>query len=239
LGDHAVSQSLESLSVPTTSQSDGNPINWETQPPFRIPRPTVSPSHSCGESGLFPLVLLFSRPRRPASRQTCSQSGRLFFSNTASPTSPDLQSLLRAVAQLPSTASVRLVPGCAFAPALARGVPARLPEAFMSPTVAVGHRLTAPSRDGLPADRRGFSTDPDGVTPSCLRTPLFALPYLAAVCVGQSLPGVTPAMGRDPRSVSLVRGADMLSTHHERPAGVAFVFQVPDDPVSSSSAESR
>lgn len=47
------------------------------------------------------------------------------------------------------------------------------------------------------------------------------------------------AVGHDPDAVPLVWGADMTSTHHERPAGVARLLQVIEDSVCASSSESR
>jgi hypothetical protein len=46
-------------------------------------------------------------------------------------------------------------------------------------------------------------------------------------------------VGHEPDSLPLVRGTDVVSTHHERPDGVVFRFQVFDDPVSDSSSDSR
>jgi hypothetical protein len=43
----------------------------------------------------------------------------------------------------------------------------------------------------------------------------------------------------DPDAVASVGGADMASTHHERPAGVARRFQVTEHPVSAVSSEPR
>jgi hypothetical protein len=51
--------------------------------------------------------------------------------------------------------------------------------------------------------------------------------------VGQSDPG------DNPHPLATVRGSNVVSTHHERPAGVAFRFQIFEHPVSSESAEAR
>jgi len=43
----------------------------------------------------------------------------------------------------------------------------------------------------------------------------------------------------NPDSIPLVRRADRPSTHHDRPAGVAFLFQVREYPVATSASQSR
>jgi hypothetical protein len=45
-------------------------------------------------------------------------------------------------------------------------------------------------------------------------------------------------VGHDPDSLPSVRGANVVSTHHERPSGVACFFQVLQDEVTASSSES-
>jgi len=44
-------------------------------------------------------------------------------------------------------------------------------------------------------------------------------------------------VGHDEHPLSPVRGTNVVSTHHERPDGVAFRLQVFDNPVSSESSE--
>ena len=51
--------------------------------------------------------------------------------------------------------------------------------------------------------------------------------------VGQSLPG------DNPHPLAAVRRPDIVSTHHERPSGVACRFQVGEDFVGSDSSEAR
>jgi hypothetical protein len=51
--------------------------------------------------------------------------------------------------------------------------------------------------------------------------------------------GVTHASGDDPDAVASVGGADMASTHHERPAGVSRRFQVTEHPVRAVSSEPK
>ncbi len=46
-------------------------------------------------------------------------------------------------------------------------------------------------------------------------------------------------MGHDEDALPSVGGSDVVSTHHERPDGVAESLQVFDDPVSAESAEAR
>jgi hypothetical protein len=43
----------------------------------------------------------------------------------------------------------------------------------------------------------------------------------------------------DPDAVAAVRGADVASTHHERPAGVARRLQVAEDGIRAATAQSR
>jgi hypothetical protein len=45
-------------------------------------------------------------------------------------------------------------------------------------------------------------------------------------------------VGHDPDPLPSVRGANVVSTHHERPSGVACFFQVLQDEVTASSSES-
>jgi hypothetical protein len=47
------------------------------------------------------------------------------------------------------------------------------------------------------------------------------------------------AVAHDPDAVAAVRRADVSSTHHERPAGVACRLQVPEDGISAATAQSR
>jgi hypothetical protein len=49
----------------------------------------------------------------------------------------------------------------------------------------------------------------------------------------------TVGVGQDPHALPAVGSADVVSTHHERPAGVTCRFQVAEHPVSASIAESR
>ncbi len=81
----------------------------------------------------------------------------------------------------PRTASVRDVPGCAADPGVFLD-----PDALPSPCVGVGQLpcLAIVPRLGLPADGRGFSTDPEGVVPPWRRTPLSDEPYSVAAGVG-------------------------------------------------------
>jgi hypothetical protein len=56
------------------------------------------------------------------------------------------------------------------------------------------------------------------------------------------LPPASDASGVDsdkPHALPLVRGADIVSTHHERPAGVAESLQFNEEPVDASSSEAR
>jgi hypothetical protein len=69
---------------------------------------------------------------------------------------------------------------------------------------------------------------PVGEHPDLARRPPF--PSLASG-VGQS--------SDDPDPISPVGSADVTSTHHERPAGVASLLQPAKDDVSASTAESR
>jgi len=47
------------------------------------------------------------------------------------------------------------------------------------------------------------------------------------------------AVGHDPHPIPFVRRADRPSTHHARPAGVTFLFQVREYPVAASASQSR
>jgi hypothetical protein len=47
------------------------------------------------------------------------------------------------------------------------------------------------------------------------------------------------AVGHEPDPLPPVRGTNVVSTHHERPAGVACCFQVLDDFVSRESSDAR
>jgi hypothetical protein len=49
----------------------------------------------------------------------------------------------------------------------------------------------------------------------------------------------TSGVGHDPHPLPSVGRADVASTHQQRPAGVAFAFQVAEHPVSASSSQSR
>lgn len=54
-------------------------------------------------------------------------------------------------------------------------------------------------------------------------------PYSVALGVGSN----------EPQSLPLVRGTNVVSTHHERPAGVAECLQFNEEPVDASSSETR
>ena len=112
-------------------------------------------------------------------------------------------------AQSPETASVRLVPVCASASALARGVPALDPAASASFAVAVGQSRAAPPRLGRfrPGNR-----------------PPELLPYCVAV-----------AVGHEPCSESSVRRTNVVSTNHKRDCGVTRTFQAAQDLVACGS----
>jgi hypothetical protein len=52
-------------------------------------------------------------------------------------------------------------------------------------------------------------------------------------------PSAAFAVGHDPDPIASMRGADMSSTHHQRPAGVTSGLQVSENPVSAVSSEAR
>lgn len=121
-------------------------------------------------------------------------------------------------AHRPSAASVRLVPGCAFASFDARGVPALDPLPMLFPAVAVGQSWPA----------RAIASRPLSGEPPVP----FGLPSLA-FAVGQSLPG------DNPHPLATVGRSNVVSTHHERPAGVARRVQIREHLVRCCSAEAR
>jgi len=253
LRDDCVPEGLETGASIPWSQSAGKPMRQETQSGFSFPRhPFVNDDGSIALAPAPP-----SSPFVPPSADSDAGVGHIDETGRL----PSVLGLAGSSGPRgrcpPSTVSVSGVPACAFDPTRFL-----FPAAFALPAVGVGQvtMRAIPSSEGLPFVAYVSRPSPGH--------PLFDVPYVSAVGVGhevgaanttrgnisprvpgrrpadRAIPGVSfqsraEAVGHDEDALASVGRANVVSTDHERPRGVARSLHVFEYPVSAESAEAR